>query len=57
MLRVSRRADPSPRFTATYYNKYSSMGELITEMINLIVRQTLGRPGHEFVDNVNMNLQ
>jgi len=57
MLRVSSRADPWPHFMATYCNKYSSMGELITEMINLIVRETLGRPGRGLFNNVNVNLK
>lgn len=57
MLRMSSRVDPWPHILATYRNKYSHMGELITEMINLIVKQTLGRPGRGLFDNVNMNLK
>jgi hypothetical protein len=33
------------------------MGEIITEMMNLIVRETLGRPGNGLVDNVSMTLK
>jgi len=57
MLRVSSVADPWPHFMAIYYNKYSCMGELITETLNLIVRETHGRPWRGLVDNVNMNLK
>jgi len=57
MLCVSSRADPWPHFMAIYYNKYSCMGEMITEMMNLRLRQTLGRQGLGLVDNVNANLK